>query len=463
VTLARAGCGSGKTTAAYLWASQRGDRKKLFFCYPTTGTATEGFADYVLPGSIEGRLIHGRAEVDLERLLTSDGGLDPQDCQPAFEALSTWDVPLAVCTADTVLGLIQNNRRGLCSVPAIGQGAFVFDEVHAYDEQMFGALLRFLRVFTGAPVLLMTASLPVERRRALVEAVGAGRLLEVFGPRELEDLPRYQIRQVNPEQALSTSLEEMSTGSSSTSTRKVLWVSNTVGRCVERGRALEAMGSAVLPYHSRYRYSDRVDRHRQVVDSFKTDEPALAVTTQVCEMSLDLSASLLVTDLAPVSALIQRLGRLNRRATSEEPGQPRRCLVLEPEFVQPYTRAELDQAQAWLEALGEGDLSQADLTREFEALGTPLSDRSVRSAWLDGGPAARLEPLRDAGLTAPFIRGEDRKQAELGREERIRLEVPMTIRPVEKEIRSWSRVGPSWVAPPGRITYCPKWGAEWKL
>lgn len=34
----------------------------------------------------------------------------------------------------------------------------------------------------------------------------------------------------------------------------------------------------------------------------------------MAEMSLDLSATLLVTDLAPVPALIQRLGRLNRRA-----------------------------------------------------------------------------------------------------------------------------------------------------
>jgi CRISPR-associated endonuclease/helicase Cas3 len=452
VTLARAGCGSGKTTAAYLWASSRGDGRKLFFCYPTTGTATEGFGDYVLPGSLEGRLIHGRAEVDLENLLTTTGSVDLAEWQPAFEALSSWDVPLSVCTADTVLGLIQSNRRGLCSIPAIGQGAFVFDEIHAYDGRMFGALLRFLRVFRGAPVLLMTASLPLDRQDALLKTVGADRFREVCGPPDLEELPRYLIRQVSPEEAMSEILA---------CAGKVLWVSNTVARCVGRGQSLEAAGRSVLPYHSRYRYQDRVERHRQVVDSFKAAGPSTAVTTQVCEMSLDLSADLLVTDLAPIPALIQRLGRLNRRATPEEPGEPKPCLVLEPEHPAPYSNDELELARRWLDALGQGSLSQSELAREFEALASTITEREVESAWLDGGPVARCSPLRDAGYTAPFIRGEDRKKAEAGRDQRIRLEIPMTVQPVAKEFGGWARVGPNWVAPVGRMTYSDRWGGEW--
>ena len=47
VTLVKAGCGSGKTLAAYHWAQVRCSRKRLYVCYPTTGTTTEGFRDYV--------------------------------------------------------------------------------------------------------------------------------------------------------------------------------------------------------------------------------------------------------------------------------------------------------------------------------------------------------------------------------------------------------------------------------
>jgi CRISPR-associated endonuclease/helicase Cas3 len=68
VTLVEAGCGSGKTAAAYLWAAHRAQGRKLFFCYPTTGTATEGFLDYVAESEVEAELIHSRAKVDLEQV-----------------------------------------------------------------------------------------------------------------------------------------------------------------------------------------------------------------------------------------------------------------------------------------------------------------------------------------------------------------------------------------------------------
>ena len=47
VILIKAGCGSGKTLAAYLWAAANYPTRRLYFCYPTTGTATEGFRDYL--------------------------------------------------------------------------------------------------------------------------------------------------------------------------------------------------------------------------------------------------------------------------------------------------------------------------------------------------------------------------------------------------------------------------------
>jgi len=42
ITLVTAGCGSGKTVAAYLWAARQQAGKQLWITYPTTGTATEG-------------------------------------------------------------------------------------------------------------------------------------------------------------------------------------------------------------------------------------------------------------------------------------------------------------------------------------------------------------------------------------------------------------------------------------
>ena len=47
IVYVKAGCGTGKTVAAYLRSGSKNPTRRLYFCYPTTGTATEGFRDYL--------------------------------------------------------------------------------------------------------------------------------------------------------------------------------------------------------------------------------------------------------------------------------------------------------------------------------------------------------------------------------------------------------------------------------
>ena len=149
VTFVRAGCGSGKTLAAYQWAASQHPGRRLYICYPTTGTATEGYRDYLYAPEEEfdAGLFHGRAAVDLDIILgvraEDDDG--ESDALARIESLDSWSTPIVACTVDTVLGLVQNNRRGLYAWPALAGAAFVFDEIHAYDAKLFGALIRFIQ------------------------------------------------------------------------------------------------------------------------------------------------------------------------------------------------------------------------------------------------------------------------------------------------------------------------------
>ncbi|MFN7338470.1 MAG: CRISPR-associated helicase/endonuclease Cas3, partial [bacterium] len=123
VTLARAGCGTGKTLGAYNWAKRYAVNRKLFFCYPTTGTSTEGFIDYV-HDRVDSVLLHSRSDVDLAHLMLTG---DDDDISTKLESFKTWGTKVSVCTVDTVLGLLQCNRRPMYCFPAIAQAAFVFD------------------------------------------------------------------------------------------------------------------------------------------------------------------------------------------------------------------------------------------------------------------------------------------------------------------------------------------------
>ena len=450
VTFIRAGCGSGKTVAAYLWAARQHAGRQLWVTYPTTGTTTEGYRDYVaMDPDLESRLEHGRREIDIEIFDLPDDH-EYGRARDRLDALRSWGSEAIVCTVDTVLGLVQAQRKGLYAWPGLAHAAIVFDEIHAYDDALFGALLRFLEAMPGTPALLMTASLPASRMAALqslVARVHGGVLLEISGPPELEALPRYVRSDREPIEAVR---EVLDTGG------KVLWVSNTVDRCI----AVADRVPEATVYHSRFRYIDRVKRHAAVIAAFRDSEGCIATTTQVAEMSLDLSADLLVTELAPIPALIQRLGRLNRRATVERPGTPRPFIILPVERALPYDSEQLTEAQSWLSRLGWEPLSQADLVAAWTSSSKAITARVV-SSWLDGGFSTFPAALREASVGLTVLRESDVAEVRARPERATALAIPMNQPPRRHAWRSWPQVAYLPVAPTSVLAYDPERGASW--
>jgi CRISPR-associated endonuclease/helicase Cas3 len=473
ITFVKAGCGSGKTLAAYMWAAANYAKRRLYFCYPTTGTATEGFKDYLFAPeddvalqnadservrNLGAKLFHSRRDVDLEIILSS--GNDVEHCEldaaRRIDSLEAWSTPIVACTVDTVLGLIQNNKRGLFAWPALAQSAFIFDEIHAYDDRLFGALLRFLRDLPGLPALLMTASLPASRVDALRDLVESRRQewKPIPGPTSLEAMPRYHKASVKENDPLPLVSAELAAGG------KVLWVCNTVDRVMNA--AQRAATKSPLLYHSRFKYEDRVERHKAVVRAFTSQHkgPALAICSQVAEMSLDLKGcTLLVTDLAPVPALIQRLGRLNRQAKTGDSTRP--FVVIEPGIHLPYTALELGQAREWLGKLPGDRITQRVLADSWEEsdVEAPLA---ISSAWLDGGPSTTVSELREISPGVTVVLQRDLSRLRDKPKELVRIAIPMPPPPRGIEWKTWQRFRAIPVCPDNIINYDPQRGAQWR-
>ena len=346
------------------------------------------------------------------------------------------------------------------------QSAIVFDEIHAFDDQMFGHLLVFLKNFPKLPVLLMTASLPEERLKAIHSI--RPELNCVPGLVEFEVLPRYDFPYVVDQIDEATVWREVEKCLENNG--KVLWVRNRVNWAnqIYLKAKTKFPNIAVNVYHSRLRYIDRSDRHRRVIDTFKEKgKAAFLVSTQVAEMSLDLSADLLVTDIAPVPALIQRMGRLNRRATPDNPGNPKPALIcplpkIKGDAYKPYEKSDIDTSLIWVQKLLDlnKSLSQRDLADKFLEVSDPkeydYEKAEKRACFFSGVWRTRPGMTRGEGYTisivleADFKKCNDFKYGQPSPDWIRKHEVAIPIKP---EALKWDKVAGVRIAPKEFVAY----------
>ena len=383
-------CGAGKTLAAWRWIEGRLAKRpaaRVLFLYPTRGTATEGFRDYVSwAPETEAALLHGTAAYDLEAMFENGDERAGRDytAQRRLFALGQWPKRVFSATVDSFLGFMANQYASMCLLPLLADSVVVIDEVHSFSPGMFSSLIKFIEEF-NVPVLCMTASLPTKRRERLLEAG-----LQLFPEDEahfadLERIaahPRYLVKGCKRNDAETEANKALAEG------KRVLWVVNQVDKCQDI--ALEVrkrhQKTPVFCYHSRFKLCDRRERHEEVIRLFRSprqETGALVVSTQVCEMSLDLDADVLITEIAPVPSLIQRMGRCCRQ---KDPGDRRgQIFAYEPENPLPYDTDDIAEGMAFLSEMSrKKEVSQSDLAQYLDKLVSTWEPDRYEAFWQSG-------------------------------------------------------------------------------
>ena len=492
--LLTAPCGSGKTMAAWNWIKTCLDKQpaaRVLFLYPTRATATEGFRDYVSwAPEDEGGLLSGTANYELQDMFSTPEdsgdprkGLNYQSNERLF-ALGHWKKRLFSATADQFFPFMQYAYGPLCLLPLLVDSIVVVDEVHSFDKSMFSTLKRFLREFPDVPVLCMTATLPATRRNDLVEDCKLKPYPERPPADFLEDsnYPRYQVEWIDRVGARSLVLGELE------SRRRVLWVSNRVADCQatfkklrgEEDRSFDPDAFKAHCYHSRFKLKDRKARHQNLIHDFQESTRAdshpqgiLGATTQVCEMSLDLDAEVLVTELAPIASLIQRMGRCNRDSDKMKKSKLiGRIYVLRPEQgkEKPYEKPDLDAASRFVDAIVGRVISQDDLEQAYREFDTSKIDPDRLCPFLDSGPyaVAREESFRETDeFTVPCVLDDDlaRQVGEILQQRNpadrlidgFIVPVPRRFATGKKPEGSWF---PKWLSVASGVAYNPRTGFD---
>jgi len=192
----------------------------------------------------------------------------------------------------------------------------IFDEIHAYEPNVLGIILAMLELLRERKtrILVMSATLPEFLEELLREALNPKLL--TAPPEEADRFTRHRVNVID---GSMDEIEELLAEVHADG--PVLVACNTVSRAMGVYSRLSENHNAML-LHSRFTYGDREEKERKLLANL--DDYDVVVATQVVEVSLDISFSTIITEPAPLDALIQRFGRVNRKGF----GKPRDVHIL---------------------------------------------------------------------------------------------------------------------------------------
>ena len=304
--------GSGKTEAALLWSDKNQTEtlgNRVFYVLPYTASINAMYNRLTeLVSDEKIGVLHGKATYFVYQQLV-DKDYTPHDA--AASARQKQDLTRKICRPYKVLTPFQLLKaffgiRGFeMQMAEMTKGLFIFDEIHAYDPHTTALILTIieqLRKDYDAKFCVMTATMPQFLKQMLSETLGE--LTQVEMPATERDKftrHRVQLLDANILSAIPLISEELMRG------QRVLVVCNTVQQAQTVFEELQDVAENAKLLHSRFILRDR-ERIEKTIDTAD-----LLVGTQAVEVSLDIDFDCLFSEPAPIDALIQRFGRINRK------------------------------------------------------------------------------------------------------------------------------------------------------
>lgn len=402
-TVLMAPTGSGKTEAALLWAvSQNAPRLYYTLPYQASMNAMElrlnqdevdggGKVTRDAPFKDQVGLEHSRSTLAYyRRLMIESEEADPKKITQAARWLNDLArqnyYPVRVLSPYQVLKAPYRLKGYETLLTDCHSAAFIFDEIHAYDAGRLAkilALVKHLRESYNAKFLVMSATLPTLLRDCLRDALGDYTLVTATGDL-YKEFQRHKLVLCDGELRADDNLERIA--DAAREGKSVLVCCNTVTRAQEAWKQLGAMlnGQAhVELLHGRFNGRDRLTKEALVRDATgsrsENRKAIVLVATQVVEVSLDIDLDLIYTDPAPLEALLQRFGRINRRRLNKQGAFVHVFREPIPEKPRPY---EPNLICAALEVLEKHDGEVIDEARVSDWLDEIYTRPEISGPWL---------------------------------------------------------------------------------
>lgn len=365
VVLLEAPMGEGKTEAgiyAAIQMARQWGKCGFYVGLPTAATSNQ------MVGRMRGMLsMHRRSEP--VRLLHSmawlTGGEDDQPW-PHFETeeeryASGWLLPTrrgllgsyAVGTVDQAMMSVLLVKYGVLRLLGLAGKALVIDELHSYDVYMTEILHRLLEWCKALeiPVVLLSATLPPEKKAQILSAYTQKPIQQCYpavtAVTESGGVLVRTVSRTEKRQTVSVTLCPILHQAEEIAQRARMLTENggclcillnTVRQAQEVYQAIRAQkyDGELLLFHARFPAEQRERMERRCIRLFGKEtsnrpNKAILIATQVAEQSLDVDFDMMMTAVAPIDLLLQRLGREFRHEDTPRPPHitaPHLCVLI---------------------------------------------------------------------------------------------------------------------------------------
>jgi len=426
-TLVFAPTGAGKTD--FLMRRCAG---RVFYTLPFQASINAMFDRFraMLPTETDIRLLHASSSL-------KEGDLEDRALQSLIGS------SIKVLTPHQLAALICGTR-GFESIAIDVAGTdVVLDEIHSYATITQAMVLEVIQALVrlGCRIHVGSATMPSALAKKIVDLLGGERciFLTRLSDEQLDTFNRHIVHKHTDESSamarIPAALER---------NEKILVVCNRVDRAQVVFEKLQRNypNIPMMLLHSRYRRKDRaLLEHRLHTEFEQQSGPCIVVSTQVVEVSLDISFDMMITDCAPLDSLIQRFGRINRRRTEDIV----RERILKPVHVispvgaeyRPYSKEILEKS---FQQLPDGQpLRERDVQQMIDAVypTIDLAPIDTHLVWQDGEfllkelchfpKSALMETLNIESAACILV--SDVEEYESGsHDERLSLEIPIPQR-----------------------------------
>ncbi|RNC64154.1 CRISPR-associated helicase Cas3' [Proteiniphilum sp. X52] len=322
--LVRAPTGAGKTDASLLWASlqianKRADR--LIIAMPTRFTSN-ALSISVAENLSDTGLYHSSAWFNKFQNKIENGEIERQKAKKIHEFARLLETPVTICTIDHLLMALTLTREDHHLITFnLANSCLVIDEADFYDEFTQANILVLFEILKSwnVPVLLMSASLP---ESVLVEYQNIGYSVNEI----LEDVSdntrkRFKIKDIceyeKPDDIADILILMAKRGSG-------IIYANTVDKAVSYYKWFQEYNNNSLEkievclYHSRFTEPDKEKKEKEIIAMLgrsaweNNNAHGIVIMTQIGEMSINISADMMITEVCPIDRLTQRAGRMCR-------------------------------------------------------------------------------------------------------------------------------------------------------